>query len=66
MNLKLKVRMLEKGVSQYALARQLGIQDSRLSRILNEWTDPTPQEQNEIASALNSQASELFREVQHA
>ena len=65
MNLKLKVKMFETGISQRALSHQLAIDESRLSRIVNGWSDPTPQEQTEIAEALNSQASELFREVQH-
>ncbi len=57
---KLKAALQEKRLHQYELARQIGITDTRLSRIIVERVTATDDEKNAIARALRMPALELF------
>ncbi len=60
LNIGLKMKLLESGVSQIELARRLGISDSRVSKILRGWVVPSSEIKLEIASLLGCEVSEIF------
>ena len=64
MRVQLKVQILRiYGVGgQWRLARQIGISESTLSRIVVGRRDPSPEERKAIANALGITAREVFRE----
>ena len=64
MNETLKIAILRSGKTQIGLARQLGISESRLSRIVNGWDYPNPVEQHDIAEALGIPLHILFSDIQ--
>ena len=62
MNLKLKTKILESGNPQIALARDIGIAEPILSKIVNGWIDPKGSEKRKIAEVLNCEVEEIFPE----
>ncbi len=58
--LKLKFALLSKGVRQTRMAVELGWDPAKLSRIVNQTIDPTPQERNAISEYLRVPESKLF------
>jgi len=62
MNLNLRLAILASPLrTQVRLARQAGIGEGRLSKIVNGWITPTERERQAIAEALGRPAGELFR-----
>jgi len=62
MNLKLKMKILESGKPQIALAREMKIPEPYLSKIVNGWLIPKNEIKDKIAQALNCQIEEIFPE----
>ena len=60
MNMKLKVAVLQSGKSQCQVARQAGIADCYLSRVIHGWVSPGADVKHRIASALGLQVEEIF------
>lgn len=58
---RLQIALLNKGLgSLERLAKETGIERSRLSRISNEWIDPRPDEARRIAEVLGQSSADLF------
>jgi transcriptional regulator with XRE-family HTH domain len=62
-NVRLKLRMLETGITGYDLARRVGVSDSQFSRIVRGWIDPPLQMKNKLAEALGCQVQEVFEQA---
>jgi transcriptional regulator with XRE-family HTH domain len=60
MNLRLKIALLQAGMRQIDLARKAGLGESRVSRIVNAYHIPTPEEKHKIALALNCAVEALW------
>jgi transcriptional regulator with XRE-family HTH domain len=60
MNLKLKVLIMQKYGSQIALAHELGMDSSELSKFVRGWRIPKPELQEAIAEKLGVTPGELF------
>jgi transcriptional regulator with XRE-family HTH domain len=59
-NLKLKMKILEKYQRQGDLAKAIDLNECSLSRIVHERREPFPDEAQAIAKALNCKPEELF------
>lgn len=57
---RLRVRRAELDVTQFQVAKKVGVDHSKLSRIENGHQDPTPEEIAALAKALDAQPHELF------
>lgn len=57
---RLRVRRAELDVTQFEIARKVGFDTSKLSRIENGILDPTPDDVAKLAKALNAKPAELF------
>jgi lambda repressor-like predicted transcriptional regulator len=66
MNLPLKIALLRAGMRQIDLARRTGLGESRVSRIVNAYYMPTPEEKRKIARALDHSVEELWPEREKA
>jgi transcriptional regulator with XRE-family HTH domain len=69
MNLQLKIEILRSGKSQLWLARQCGISEAQLSKIVGGWVEPPGELKRRIAGALGVSVGCIFRansEVQNA
>lgn len=62
MNLNLKTKILKSGRPQIALAKEIGIPESCLSKIVNDWINPKNELKNKIAQALNCKVTDIFPE----
>lgn len=60
LNIRLKTRIIEKGISQIELSRQLGIDDGHLSNIIRGWKKAPDDLKQRIAAALGSDTNWLF------
>ncbi len=60
MNVESKTRILRSGKPQVALAREIGIGEPYLSRIVQGWVEPTEDIKRKIAKVLGCQIEELF------
>lgn len=60
MNSKLKLKILESGRPQIGLAKDLGISEAWLSRIVKGWVDPDQELKGKIAELLGGTVGELF------
>ena len=60
MNITLKIKILESGISQFQLARILGISDANLSKIVNGWINPPGYIKSSIAKAIGCDPSDIF------
>lgn len=63
MLITLKMLMIERGIRQWKMAVDLGWDPSRLSKIVNEVTPPTPQDRVAIAKYLGVGEARLFGEA---
>lgn len=61
MRLKLKIAMLEKGISGRQLAREVGINESIMSLVVNGKYNLSPDQQERIARVLEKPIDQLFR-----
>jgi transcriptional regulator with XRE-family HTH domain len=57
---RLRVRRAELDVTQFEIARKVGFDTSKLSRIENGILDPTPEDVAKLAKALKATPVELF------
>ncbi len=62
-NLKLKIAILESGLSQITVAKRSGIHESRLSHLVNGHRVPNEAERATLARILKRKPSELFDEA---
>lgn len=60
MNFKLKFAIIKSFKNQIQIARDAEIQESRLSKIVNGYIEPTDDEMEKIAKALNMPKEKLF------
>ena len=60
MRTKLKSAMLESGKTQYTIAREAGMSETRLSRIVMDRLEPTTAERQRLARVLKVAQSALF------
>lgn len=60
---RLRVLRAEKEISQLDLALRVGISQSKLSLIENDYTEPTAGERASLATALGVSEVEVFPEV---
>ena len=54
---RIKARLVFLGVRQVEATRNLGIEPTRFSRILNEWIRPTPEEKAKIVAYMKERAA---------
>jgi transcriptional regulator with XRE-family HTH domain len=66
MNLPLKSALLQADMRQIDLARKTGLGESRVSRIVNAYRMPTPEEKHKIALALDCAVEALWPEEEQA
>lgn len=59
-NVRLKIAIVERGITQRVLASHTHIDETRLSRIVSGETIPTPSERRAIARKLRSSVRALF------
>lgn len=62
-NSRLKIAIMERGVSQTAIAKALGISVFRLSRIVRGRIEPTDDEQDRLSEILEQPRRKLFRVI---
>jgi len=62
-NVNLKIARVVNGMSQYDLASQTGIPQSRLSLIERGFFRPTQRQSEKIAEAVRSEPEKLFPEL---
>jgi len=60
-NIKLKIVLLERSITQRDLAFGTNIDESRISRIIKGYEKPTSEMQEEIADFLDMEIEELFQ-----
>ena len=60
MNLELKTKILKSGKPQVALAREIGIPEPRLSRIVQGWVIPSEEIKKKLARALVCDVRDIF------
>jgi transcriptional regulator with XRE-family HTH domain len=60
MNIRLKFKILEHYPSQVAFAKDLGIDDTELSKFVRGWREPKPELKDAICQKLRCKPDELF------
>ena len=60
MNIELKTRIIKKGLSQLKVARDAGVSDSYLSKVINGWVDPPDEIKARLANVLGCNIKEIF------
>ena len=63
MNIELKTRIIKKGLSQLKVARDAGVSDSYLSKVINGWVDPSDEIKAWLAGVLGCTIEEIFPRV---
>ena len=66
MNKNLKIAILDYQEPAWRVAKQAGISDSKLSKIVNGYILPTEEEMNRLAQVLGKDCEELFTETRFA
>ncbi len=56
----LKLAMIVRGKKQFSLARYLNLDPSAVSKIVNGWKKPTPEQKRQIAVFLEMPVEEIF------
>lgn len=59
-NIQLKTAFLLAGATQQEIARETGIHETRISKIVRGWQKPTAAEKRLIAKALRRSVDDLF------
>ena len=62
MNYKLKFAIIKSGKNQIEIAREAEIQESKLSKIVNGYVQPSIEEKEKIAKVLEIPVGSLFKE----
>ena len=62
MNMMLKSQILAKGISQIQIARDLGLNDSYISKVVNNWVTPSKDLKEKLARLLDCPVSEIFKD----
>ena len=57
---RLRVRRAELDITQFQVAKKIGLDHSKLSRIENGYQDPTPDEIAALARVLDTTPAKLF------
>jgi len=60
MNYALKLRILQSGKPQIALAKEISISEPYLSKIVNDWIAPKDELKTKIAQALACRVLDIF------
>ena len=60
MNKKLKMEMVKQGVKNFDLAKYLGCDPAKVSRIVNEWLEPDEATKGTIAEFFKVPVDRLF------
>lgn len=60
LNIKLRLAIHERGLSQIEVASRVGINEPRMSKIARGWIDPTDDEKKAIAKILRKPVDQLF------
>ena len=60
MNTKLKFKIIESGKPQIAIAKELGVPEPYLSKVVNGWIEPKAEVKEKIARALECSVEEIF------
>ena len=60
MNIPLKLKILETGRPQIVIARDSGISEAQLSRIVKGWAVPGEEVKNKLAKILKCPVEEIF------
>jgi hypothetical protein len=60
-NLKLKLKIIEKFGSQIHFARVSGVDESKVSKVMRGWRTLTPLEQKKWANVLGCRVKEIFQ-----
>jgi transcriptional regulator with XRE-family HTH domain len=63
MNIKLKLALIQSGRSQFEVAQQLGISETRLSRLVRGRLPPSDDEAKRIARILRVSPTQLFPDL---
>ena len=63
MNTKLKLALFECGRPAYLIAAEVGMSETRLSRVVTGRLRPTPEEARAVAEQLGHEVDDLFPEV---
>ena len=61
-NIRLKTKLMERGISQFEIARKIGVSDSWMSRVVQNWIDPPMEVKVKLAEGLGCQVQEIFPE----
>lgn len=61
-NRKLKVKIVESGLTQCVVAGKLGLREERISNFIHGRRNPTTDEKTRLAAFLNCDAGELFED----
>ena len=62
MNVRLKQKIWERGMSQLAVAREAGINDTTLSKIIQGWSEASVEVKLKLATVLGCEIDEIFPE----
>lgn len=60
MNLNLKLKILERGMTQLEISRSVGVSDGYLSKVVQGWVEPTADLKSSLAKILNCAVSDIF------
>ena len=66
MNKNLKIAIIDYKEPGWRVAKQIGVSDSKLSKIVNGYILPTEEEMNRLAQVLGKGREELFPEARFA
>lgn len=59
-NIRLKAKLLERGISGFKAARRVGVSDSKFSRIVRGWNNPDLETKKKLAKLLGCEVREIF------
>jgi transcriptional regulator with XRE-family HTH domain len=60
MNIALKTKILMSGKTQIEIARETGIPEPVLSKVVNGWIDPKVMQKEKLAEVLGCSVGDLF------
>lgn len=64
-NMKLRLKIVEKFRSQIGFAYEIGEDETMVSRIVNGWRPLSPEKQREWAKALGCKVKDIFGDASH-